>query len=479
MSLIFECGGEGRRGFMLPPLDVPAVPVGDIVGEGALRQVPPGLPQTAEIEVVRHFTELSRLNFGVDSGFYPLGSCTMKYNPKVHEVVASMQGFADLHPLADEADAQGSLRVMAELEKQLCEICGMHSFTLQPAAGAHGELTGLMLMAAYFDACGQRERSVMLIPDSAHGTNPASAALAGFTVLQVPSGADGLVDLEALAGAILQTGGRLAGLMLTNPNTLGLFETGIERMAEMVHAGGGLLYYDGANLNAVMGKSSPGRMGFDVVHVNLHKTFSTPHGGGGPGSGPVGVCEKLVPFLPVPRVVEQDGVYRLSVDAPQSIGRVRSFYGNFGVYLRAYAYILSLGGEGLTAVSEMAVLCANYVRHGLGEVYDVPYDRPCMHEFVASAQTLKEQRGVSAMDVAKGLIDRGFHPPTVYFPLIVKEALMIEPTETETRQTLDAFVAAMLEVARADAEELHAAPQTAPIDRPDDTRAARQPILRA
>lgn len=473
-KLIYERGTAGRGTDYLPRVDESAL--AGLLGENNLREKPPRLPEVGEAEAVRHYTALSRLNFGVDSGFYPLGSCTMKYNPKINESAAALPGFAALHPYTAPEAAQGALRVLWETQEMLSAVCGMAAFSLQPAAGAHGELAGMMIIAAYHAHRGDTERRVILIPDSAHGTNPASAVMAGFAVRQIPSDNRGLVDMLALRAAL---GPDVAGLMLTNPNTLGLFEKDILDIAALVHGAGGLLYYDGANLNAVMGYTSPGAMGFDVVHVNLHKTFSTPHGGGGPGSGPVGVAEALVPFLPSPRVVKDGDFYRPEEEGPLSIGRMRSYYGNFGVILKAYAYLLRLGADGLRAVSEAAVLHANYVMEALKGAYHLPHDRRCMHEFVLSASRQAE-RGITAMDIAKGLIDRGFHPPTVYFPLIVREALMIEPTETETPETLDAFIAAMSDVARQaeeDADALHGAPVTTAVGRPDDAAAARKPVL--
>ena len=482
-KLIFEMGAPGRRAYRLPPLDVPEMELSSVVGE--TRAALPALPEVGEIEAVRHFTALSQMNFSVDTGFYPLGSCTMKYNPKINEQIAGLPAFADLHPYAPERDAQHALAILFETERLLCAVCGMDAFSLQPAAGAHGELTGLMMIKAYHESRGDGERNVILVPDSSHGTNPASAALSGFVVETIPSDSRGLVDLAALKNALTP---RVAGLMLTNPNTLGLFEAEILEIAALVHGAGGLLYYDGANLNAIMGYTQPGRMGFDVMHVNVHKTFSAPHGGGGPGAGPVGVCARLVPFLPSPRVVKSGGSYHLTSDAPGapfpndalSIGRVRSFYGNFGVILRTWAYIRMLGAEGLKEVSSAAVAHANYLMQRLKTAYDLPYDCICMHEFVLSAVRQKEQHGVSASDIAKGLIDKGYHPPTVYFPLIVKEALMIEPTETETPETLREFAEAMLSLAEDAAQHPEAfanAPYTTDISRPDDTRAARSPVL--
>ncbi|OQB25567.1 MAG: putative glycine dehydrogenase (decarboxylating) subunit 2 [Firmicutes bacterium ADurb.Bin182] len=472
IPLLFERSRKGRKAFDLPPIDVPKtehpIPAGLTGGE-------PPLPELSEVEVVRHYTALARRNFGVDDGFYPLGSCTMKYNPKINEEMPSL--FEDIHPLCDFETAQGALDMMLGLEKALCEITGMDKFTLQPAAGAHGELTGLMMIKAYHEANNQHERNIMIVPDSAHGTNPASAAMAGFKVLEIKSAPDGGVDLEALKAAVNE---KTAGLMLTNPSTLGLFESNIKEIAQIVHGAGGLLYYDGANLNAIMGIVRPGDMGFDVMHLNLHKTFSTPHGGGGPGAGPVGVKKGLMPYLPKPVLAEKDGKAFFDYERTMSIGKVKSFYGNFDVLVKAYAYILSLGGEGLREASENAVLNANYIQKKLSGTYHIEHDRLCMHECVITPGELSKY-GIHTLDIAKALIDRGFHPPTIYFPLIVKEAMMIEPTETESRETLDAFVDAMLEIAeiaKADPEALHAAPVTTPVGRPDDVAAARKPVVR-
>ncbi len=476
-KLIFELGAPGRRAVTLPQ-PAPGMPeIGGVLGKENLRADAPMLPEAAENEVVRHYTALSKLNFGVDSGFYPLGSCTMKYNPKINEKLCALDGFAGAHPYQRAEDVQGCLALIYELERKLCRICGMDAFTLQPAAGAHGELTGLMIMAAYHQKRNDAQRRVVLVPDSAHGTNPASAALAGFEVRQVPSNEHGMVDLEALRAL---AGPDTSGLMLTNPNTLGIFDRQILSIAAIVHDAGGLLYYDGANFNAVVGKTTPAAMGFDIVHLNLHKTFGTPHGGGGPGAGPVGVVEKLRQFLPVPRVIKEGEAYRLDSAYLDSIGRVRSFYGNFGVLVRAYAYILSNGAQGLDEISTAAVLNANYIMRALSGHFEIPYENEgCMHEFVLSAEKQKAQ-GASALDLAKGLIDRGYHPPTIYFPLIVHEAMMIEPTESESRETLDAFIAAMCALAdlcESDAQSLHEAPVSAPIGRTDEAAAARHPVL--
>lgn len=472
-KLIFERSHAGRRAFDLPALDVP--PADSAIPEAMRATARLELPELGEVDLVRHYTNLSRRNFGVDNGFYPLGSCTMKYNPKINEEVVSL--FTDIHPLLDEDMCQGSLRLMYDMQKYLCEICGMDAFTLQPAAGAHGELTGLMHIKAYHQKRGDTRRDTIIVPDSAHGTNPASAVMAGFKVKEIKSAPDGGVDLDALRAAV---GPDTAGLMLTNPSTLGLFERNIKEIADIVHGAGGLLYYDGANLNAIMGIVRPGDMGFDVMHINLHKTFSTPHGGGGPGSGPVGVKAQLMPFMPVPVIVEEDGEIKLDYDRPDSIGRVKSFYGNFSVIAKALAYIRSLGAQGLKEASENAVLNANYVMHKLRGVYEIPHDRVCMHECVIAPGKLLEL-GVHTTDIAKALIDRGYHPPTIYFPLIVHEAMMIEPTETESIETLDEFIEAMkdiAETAKTDPASLHAAPVTTPVGRPDEVGAARKPIVK-
>ncbi len=478
-KLIFERSHEGRRAYDLPACDAPDAM--NEIPEELRASSPLALPELGEVDLVRHYTNLSRRNFGVDNGFYPLGSCTMKYNPKINEELAPL--FDDVHPLLDPAMAQGCLRLMYDMEQMLCEICGMDAFTLQPAAGAHGELTGLMHIRAYHEYRGDFERKVMIVPDAAHGTNPASAAMAGFKVKEIKSAPDGGVDLDALREAV---GPDTAGLMLTNPSTLGLFERNIKEIAKIVHEAGGLLYYDGANLNAIMGIVRPGDMGFDVMHINLHKTFSTPHGGGGPGSGPVGVKSHLIPFMPVPRITAKESEdygmeYGLDYDRPDSIGKVKSFYGNFGVIVKAYCYIRSLGGKGLKEASQNAVLNANYVMNKLRGVYDIPHDRTCMHECVVTPTEEMMQNEVHTSDIAKALIDRGYHPPTIYFPLIVHEAMMIEPTESESRETLDEFVEAMRGIAeqvKADPAAIHAAPVTTPVGRPDEVTAARKPIVK-
>ncbi len=466
----------GRRASSLPALDVPER---EIPPEHARRR-PPALPEVAERDLVRHYTRLAQMNYGVDTGFYPLGSCTMKYNPKVSEAAAALPGFSRLHPLQPDGTVQGMLELLWRLERALCEITGMARATLQPPAGACGELTGLLIMRRHHTERGDPRRRVA-IPDSAHGTNPASVRLAGYEALHVPSDARGLVDVSALEKLVDED---VAGLMLTNPNTLGLFEEDIERITRIVHDAGGLVYYDGANLNAILGRCRPGDMGFDIVHINTHKTFATPHGGGGPGAGPVAVTEALEPYLPVPLVVrdEASGTFRLEYDRPRSIGRMHGFHGNVGVLIRAYAYVFLHGRDGLRAVSERAVLNANYLARLLEPAFPLAFpDRPPMHEFVATAAPLKQRTGVRAMDVAKRVIDLGFHPSTVYFPLIVEEALMVEPTETETKESLDAFAAAMLQAAReaeTDPDLLHEAPVTTPVRRLDEARAARHLELR-
>ncbi len=476
VPLIFERSTPGRRGYRLPDLDVPEAQIGDLIPEELLREEAPALPEVSELEVVRHYTQLSRLNHGVDVGFYPLGSCTMKYNPRVHEDVTSLPGLAAIHPYQPEETVQGALELMYNLGQYLAVISGLKATTLQPAAGAHGELAGLLVIKAYHTKRGDTHRNEVIIPDSAHGTNPASCAMVGYKVVEVPSDERGGVDVETLKSLV---GPNTAGLMLTNPNTLGLFDENICQIAEIVHDAGGLLYYDGANANAIMGIARPGDMGFDVVHFNLHKTFSTPHGGGGPGAGPIVVSEELEQFLPGP-IVEKKGDRYVFATPENSIGRLRSFYGNFLVYARAYAYIRSHGPKGLRQVSETAVLHANYMMNQLKDVYHLPYDRRCMHEFVLSGIWQKEH-GVRTLDIAKRLSDYGFHAPTVYFPMVVEEAIMIEPTETEPKSTLDEFIAAMRKIseeAKEDPELLTTAPHSTPLKRLDESRAARQPILR-
>ncbi|WP_026973837.1 aminomethyl-transferring glycine dehydrogenase subunit GcvPB [Alicyclobacillus contaminans] len=473
--LIFELGAPGRRAYTLPDLDVPETSL-DEVAEW-VRTQDPLLPELSEVDVVRHFTALSTRNHGVDSGFYPLGSCTMKYNPKRNERAASLEGFSQLHPLQPSSTTQGALELMYQLQQDLAEITGMDAVSLQPAAGAQGEWTGLMMISAYHRQRGEH-RDKVIVPDSAHGTNPASVTMAGLKAVTIPSNEDGSVDLEALRSVV---GPDTAALMLTNPSTLGLFETQIVEIADIVHQAGGLLYYDGANMNAILGYARPGDMGFDVVHLNLHKTFSTPHGGGGPGAGPVGVKQFLEPFLPKPVLVRgEDGVLDWNWDRPLSIGKVKGFYGNFGILVRAYAYIRTMGPDGLKRVSEHAVLSANYLMRRLQEAFDLPFDRICKHEFVLSGRRQKKL-GVKTLDIAKRLLDFGVHPPTIYFPLIVEECLMIEPTECESLETLDEFADILLQIAR-EAESTPEYVQTAPhrtvVGRLDETKAARSPILR-
>lgn len=473
-KLIFEKGVAGRQGNYVAPLDVPEHALTNLLPEKLIRKQAPLLPELTEGEVVRHYTRLSNLNYGVDTGFYPLGSCTMKYNPKLNEVVAALPGFSSLHPYQPVESVQGALELMARTEKMLAEIAGMDAFTLQPAAGAHGELTGLFIIMAYHAFRGEMQRNKVIIPEAAHGTNPATASLAACEIIQIPSREDGRVDLAALKRVV---GPDTAALMLTNPNTLGLFETEIEEIAEIVHAAGGLLYYDGANMNAIMGYSRPGDMGFDVVHFNLHKTFATPHGGGGPGSGPVGVKEFLEPFLPQPLIKyhPEKEIYYLDDQRPHSIGSVKAFYGNFSVVVKAYTYLLMLGAAGLRQASAMAVLNANYLLHLLSSDYHKPFPGPCMHEFVVTPPSEKKIR---TLDIAKRLMDYGYHPPTVYFPLLVAEALLIEPTETESKATLDRFAEVMRQIIKETPEQLARAPEKTPLGRLDEARAARQPVLR-
>jgi glycine dehydrogenase subunit 2 len=476
--LIYELSAPGREGVSLPEVDVPKA----ALPEGLTRQELP-LPELSEMDVVRHFVHLSQLNHGVDIGFYPLGSCTMKYNPKVNEDTARLPGYAFSHPLQDPETAQGNLALMYSLQEWLAEIGGFAGITLQPAAGAHGEFTGILIIRAYHQDRGDTKRTKILVPDSAHGTNPATTTMSGFNAVEIPSDERGNVDLEALRAECDDT---VAGLMLTNPNTLGLFDEHVQEIADMVHECGGLLYGDGANMNALLGVVRPGDLGIDVLHYNLHKTFSTPHGGGGPGSGPVGVAEHLVDFLPGPIVgIIEEGDEELPplyglVTPSKSIGRVMAYYGNFGVCVRAYTYMLILGKAGMRAAADHAVLNANYIRVKLRDTYHVPYDRICMHEFVAEGRW-EEVPDVHALDIAKRLMDYGFHPPTNYFPLIVHEALMIEPTETESKEVLDAYIDAMLEIAeeaRSDPEKLHAAPLTTPFGRLDEVGAAKNLVLR-
>jgi len=473
VKLIFERSKLGRRASTLPRHDLPVAEA----PEELRRARPPRLPEISEPDLVRHFTELSTRNFGVDTGFYPLGSCTMKHNPRVNERLVMLEGFKDLHPLQEEEGAQGALELMWRLQEILAEVCGLDAVSLQPAAGSQGELTGLMLKRAYFAERGELERVEVVVPDTAHGTNPASVTMAGFTLVGVRTDPRGNVDLADLRAKV---GPRTAGLMLTNPSTLGLFDEGIEEVTRAIHSAGGLCYYDGANLNAVCGISRPGDMGFDIVHINLHKTFSQPHGGGGPGGGPIAVRAMLEPFLPAPAVVRDSERFRLEYDRPRTIGKVRGFEGPFGVFVRAYGFIRTYG-PALREMSEVAVLNANYLLAQLKGVYELPFDRLCMHEFVLSARNLKREHGVSALDVAKRLMDYGYHPPTIYFPLIVPEALMIEPTETESKETLDAFVEAMHAIAREAAEAptlLKEAPHSRPVRRLDEVKAAKRAIVK-
>jgi glycine dehydrogenase subunit 2 len=476
-SLIFEISTSGRIGYSLPEMDVATIPLEEILPADYIREEEAELPEVSELDIMRHYTALSKRNHGVDSGFYPLGSCTMKYNPKINENVARFNGFAHIHPYQDPATVQGALGLLFDLQEHLTEITGMDQVTLQPAAGAHGEWTGLMMIRAFHEANGDTERTKVIVPDSAHGTNPASATVAGLETITVKSDENGLVDLEDLKRVV---GPDTAALMLTNPNTLGLFEENILEMAQLVHDAGGKLYYDGANLNAVLSKARPGDMGFDVVHLNLHKTFTGPHGGGGPGSGPVGVKSDLIPYLPKPLIVKQGEQFVLDYDRPQSIGRVKPYYGNFGINVRAYTYIRSMGPDGLKAVTENAVINANYMMRKLEPYFDLPYNRHCKHEFVLSGRRQKKL-GVRTLDIAKRLLDFGYHPPTIYFPLNVEEGMMIEPTETESKETLDAFIDAMIQIAK-EAEEtpeiVQEAPHTTVIKRLDETLAARKPILR-
>ncbi|MDD5680613.1 MAG: aminomethyl-transferring glycine dehydrogenase subunit GcvPB [Candidatus Omnitrophica bacterium] len=474
MRLIYEKSVKGRRGISLPASDVPKTEV----YEKYLRKETAALPEVSELDVVRHFTNLSRMNFSVDTNFYPLGSCTMKYNPKFTEVISNLPGFRDLHPFMAQFDyaeglAQGALEVLYNVEELLAEITGMKEVTTEPLAGAHGELTGIMLIAAYHKHKKNKKKYV-IVPDSSHGTNPASAAIVGYELISIPTGKDGCMDMDEYKSKLTD---EVAAVMLTCPNTLGIFNARIKDIADMAHKVDALMYYDGANLNAIMGKVRPGDVGFDVVHLNLHKTFATPHGGGGPGAGPVGVNEKLTDFLPVPKVVKnKDGSFSLKENKPKSIGRIAPFYGNFGVILKAYAYILLLGKEGLTEASEMAVLNANYCMARLKKAYHLPYDRICMHEFVLSA-SIQLEKGIHALDIAKYLIDNRMHPPTVYFPLIVKEAIMVEPTESESKEAMDCFVEVMLkaaELAVTAPDVLKNAPVTMPVSRLDEVKAARE-----
>ena len=485
---IFERSRPGRRAATLPPVDVPERPLDELIPAHLRRERPAELPEISEPEIVRHYNRISRRNYDLDTGLYPLGSCTMKHNPRLNERVAALHGHARLHPAQDPKRAQGALELMWLLGEALAELCGLPHVSLQPSAGAHGELAGLLLTRAYHADRGER-RTVVLTPDTAHGTNPASVSMAGYELVKVATDERGGVDLDDLRSKVTDD---IACMMLTNPNTLGLFDENITEIAAIVHEAGGTLYYDGANLNAIMGHSRPGDMGFDIVHVNLHKSFSQPHGGGGPGSGPIAVSDRIEPYLPVPRIVRRDSgngtspSYDLDHDRPKSIGRLRGFQGNFGVFVRAYAYILSLGGDGLAEASETAVLNANYLlarlREGPAARYlPLAFERRCMHEFVLSGRPAKRELNVTTLDVAKRLLDFGFHPPTIYFPLLVEESMMVEPTETETRESLDAFADAIEEIlaeAERDPELLKQAPYTTPVRRLDETAAARHPVVR-
>lgn len=479
--LIFEISRPGRCAATLPALDVPSAEL----PAGLVREDLP-LPEVSELDLVRHYTHLSQMNYAVDIGYYPLGSCTMKYNPKINEEMARLPGFARLHPYQSEDTVQGALFLIYHLQEFLKQIGGFAAVSLQPAAGAHGELTGVLMMRAYHLDQGDDERKVILVPDSAHGTNPATTTMSGLRVVEIPSDARGNVDLALLKAACEEYGGQLVGMMLTNPNTLGLFDENVEEITGLVHEHGGLMYGDGANMNALLGIARPGDLGFDVLHYNLHKTFSTPHGGGGPGSGPVGASERLAAFLPSPVVAidpdrsDDEGEFYTFVSSAKSIGPVKAFYGHFGVMVRAYTYIRMLGPEGLRRVAEHAVLNANYLMNQVKSTYPVPYDRICMHEFVCEGR-LADAPDVRAGDISKRLIDYGFHPPTTYFPLIVREALMIEPTETESKDTLDAFARALLNIAeeaRTDPDLLHEAPHNAPVRRLDEVQAAKELVLR-
>jgi glycine dehydrogenase subunit 2 len=485
---IFEKSKPGRRAAVLPEAEVPAPPLEQLIPAKLLRDEPPRLPEIAEPEIVRHYNRLSRRNFDLDTGLYPLGSCTMKHNPRLNERVAALPGHARLHPAQDPKRAQGALELMWLLQESLAEICGLPHVSLQPSAGSHGELAGLLLTRAFHADRGET-RTKVLAPDTSHGTNPASVTMAGYQIVKVATDERGGVEMDDLRAKI---DGEVACLMLTNPNTLGLFDENIAEIAALIHEAGGTLYYDGANLNAVMGHSRPGDMGFDIVHVNLHKSFSQPHGGGGPGAGPIAVSERIEPFLPRPQVVRRESgngsrpTYDLDHERPKSIGRLRGFQGNFGVFVRSYAYILSLGGDGLAEASETAVLNANYLKARLaegraGKYLPVAFDRHCMHEFVLSGKPMKRELGIATLDLAKRLLDFGFHPPTVYFPLLVDEALMVEPTETETKESLDEFAAAIdriLAEAESDPKKAKQAPYTTPVRRLDEVKATRKPVVR-
>lgn len=476
MKTIFELSRSCKRAVTLPPLDVDDLNLNEIYPQKYLRKDELNLPEVSQLDVVRHYTNLSSTNYSIDKGFYPLGSCTMKYNPKINEDMANLDGFLNLHPYQDESTVQGALELMFNLSSMLSEITGMDKFSLQPAAGAHGELAGLMIIKEYHKKNGDLKRKNIIVPDSAHGTNPASAKVAGFNIVEIKSTSEGKVDLTALKKVLND---ETAGLMLTNPNTLGLFEDDIQKISELVHDAGGLLYYDGANINAIMGICRPGDMGFDVLHLNLHKTFSTPHGGGGPGSGPVGVVKNLTKFLPTPIVKKNEQNYSLSFNEKDSIGRIKNFYGNFGIFVRAYTYILALGAKGLKEASQIAVLNANYLKEMLKDDYNLPINVICKHEFILNG--IKKAKEVSTLDIAKRMIDYGFHPPTIFFPLIVENAMMFEPTETESKETLDEFICALKKIAqeaKTNPEILKNAPHNTPVRRLDEVKAARNPVLK-
>lgn len=475
-NLLTDISKGGRRAYSLPALDIDDIPLTDMIDEDMIRKDGVDLPQINEVDLIRHYTQLSNKNFGVDTGFYPLGSCTMKYNPKINEDMAANQSFTQIHPYQPVDTVQGSLELMYNLSQMLCELTGMDDVTLQPSAGSHGELTGLMLIKEYHLNRGDTKRTKVIVPDAAHGTNPASAAMADFDVIQIKSNKDGSLDMGDLKSVLND---EVAALMLTNPSTLGLFEENIKEIAELVHGIGGLLYYDGANMNAIMGYARPGDMGFDVVHLNIHKTLSTPHGGGGPGSGPVGVKKELIPFLPVPIVEKSEGKFTLNYDRENSIGKIKNFYGNFGVLVRAYTYMLTMGGDGLKEASTMAVLNANYIMANLKDDYILPIDKLCKHEFVLGGLP-RGEANIKTLDIAKRLLDYGYHPPTIYFPLIIKEAMMIEPTETESVETLDEFIGAMKNIAKEafeNPEILKTAPHNTIVGRVDEARAVKKPIL--
>ncbi|MDL2310459.1 aminomethyl-transferring glycine dehydrogenase subunit GcvPB [Peptostreptococcaceae bacterium OttesenSCG-928-C18] len=477
-KLIFDLSKSGKTGYRLPSLDVEGKDLSSYIPKEFLATEELDFPEVSEVDVIRHFTNLSMKNYGLDRGFYPLGSCTMKYNPKINEDVSALEGFANIHPYQNDDDIQGTLEVLYNVGDALSEVAGMDFMTLQPAAGAHGEITGVMLMKAYHEDRGENQRNKIIVPDSAHGTNPATAAMAGYEIIEIKSKPNGMVDIDALKAAV---GDDTAGLMLTNPNTLGIYDENIKDITEIVHNAGGLVYYDGANMNAILGHSRPGDMGFDIVHYNVHKTFSTPHGGGGPGAGPVGVKLFLKQFLPKPLIEKKDdGTYYLDFDLPKSLGKMKGFAGHFGILLRTYAYMLTMGSDGLKAASTMAVLNANYLAQSLKEDYNLPLDRLYKHEFVL-AGIKDDTHTITTLDVAKRILDKGFHAPTVYFPLIVPEALMIEPTESEPKDTLDEFIFALKEIAKEAKENpelLKNAPSNTPVRRPDETKAAKDLILK-